>query len=189
MKKQSLVRGPLPPDAQPVITPDTKDWTWVLDRPCPECGFNTQSFPRTAIPDLLRANAAAWQDVLTGPTDPRPRPHPDVWSPLEYACHVRDVCRMYHARLTLMLLIDNPDYPNWDQDATAITDNYPAQNPTTVAADLTAAAETLATTFAALSDQQWLRTGNRSDGATFTTESFARYFLHDPVHHLHDVTS
>ena len=21
------------------ITPDTKDWTWVLERPCPECGF------------------------------------------------------------------------------------------------------------------------------------------------------
>lgn len=20
------------------IVPDTKDWTWVLERPCPECG-------------------------------------------------------------------------------------------------------------------------------------------------------
>jgi hypothetical protein len=25
------------PDA---ITPDTKDWTWVLERACPECGFD-----------------------------------------------------------------------------------------------------------------------------------------------------
>ena len=25
------------PDA---ITPDTKDWTWVLERTCPECGFD-----------------------------------------------------------------------------------------------------------------------------------------------------
>jgi hypothetical protein len=24
------------------IVPDTKDWTWVLDRPCPECGLDTQ---------------------------------------------------------------------------------------------------------------------------------------------------
>jgi hypothetical protein len=23
------------------IIPDTKDWTWVLDRPCPECGLDT----------------------------------------------------------------------------------------------------------------------------------------------------
>lgn len=103
-----------------MITPDTKDWTWVLDRPCPECGFETQSFPRSAITALLRENAAAWQGVLTG--DPRPRPRPDVWSPLEYACHVRDVCRMYHARLTLMLLIDAPHYPDWDQDRTAVED-------------------------------------------------------------------
>jgi hypothetical protein len=35
---------------------------------------------------------------------------------------------------------------------------------------------------------QWQRTGNRSDGARFTVETFARYFAHDPVHHLYDVT-
>ena len=22
------------------ITPDTKDWTWVMERPCPDCGFD-----------------------------------------------------------------------------------------------------------------------------------------------------
>ena len=27
----------------------------------------------------------------------------------------------------------------------------------------------------------------RSDGVAFTVVSFARYFLHDPVHHLDDV--
>ena len=25
------------------ITPDDKDWTWVLERPCPECGFDTRT--------------------------------------------------------------------------------------------------------------------------------------------------
>jgi len=34
---------------------------------------------------------------------------------------------------------------------------------------------------------QYGRTGVRSDGAVFTIESFARYFLHDPLHHLWDV--
>lgn len=189
MKQHSLVPGRPGPDAQGVITPDTKDWTWVLDRPCPECGFDTQSFPRTAIPGLLRDNAAAWADLLKGPADPRTRPQPDVWSPLEYACHVRDVCRMYHARLTLMLLIDDPHYPDWDQDQTAIRDNYPGQHPHTVATELTGAAGTLADAFAALTPTQWLRPSTRGDGARFTTESFARYFLHDPVHHLHDATA
>jgi hypothetical protein len=35
---------------------------------------------------------------------------------------------------------------------------------------------------------QWQRTGNRSDGKRFTVESFARYMMHDPVHHLWDVS-
>src|SRR6266508_1211813 len=160
MKQHSLVPGRLRPDAQAVITPDTKDWTWGLDRPCPECGFDTRSIPRTAMPDLLRANASAWRDARAGPRDPRLRPHPDGWSTLEYACHVRDVCRMFHARLTLMLLIDDPHYPNWDQDQTAIADDYPAQDPATVAADLSTAANALADAFATLTDRQWLRTGN-----------------------------
>jgi hypothetical protein len=57
-----------------------------------------------------------------------------------------------------------------------------------VAADLAANAERIAARFAGVSGDQWQRTGNRSDGNTFTVESFARYFIHDPVHHLHDVT-
>ena len=42
------------------ITPDTKDWTWVLQRPCPECGFDTQGFPVAAVPGMIMANVAAW---------------------------------------------------------------------------------------------------------------------------------
>jgi hypothetical protein len=97
------------------IVPDTKDWTWVLDRPCPECGLDTQRFAREAIVGMMRVNAAAWQDVLTGPGDPRRRPTPSVWSALEYGCHVRDVHRLYDERLTMMLTRDAPEYPDWDQ--------------------------------------------------------------------------
>ncbi len=50
------------------------------------------------------------------------------------------------------------------------------------------AADTLADRFAAVSGGQWLRPGRRSDGASFTVETFARYFIHDPIHHLHDIT-
>jgi hypothetical protein len=48
------------------IEPDTKDWTWVLQRPCPDCGLDTRSLPRDGIAGLTRATAAAWQDLLTG---------------------------------------------------------------------------------------------------------------------------
>ena len=175
-------------DPRRVITPDTKDWTWVLAKPCPECGLDTSAIGREAVPTLLRDNATAWRAVLAGPGDPRRRPAAEVWSPLEYACHVRDVCRIYDQRLIMMLTEDDPHYPNWDQDRTAVQDRYVEQDPATVAAELAAAAETLAARFDAVSGDQWRRTGNRSDGAHFTVETFARYFIHDPLHHLYDVT-
>ena len=170
------------------IVPDAKDWAWVLQRPCPECGLDTQSFPRSAVAGMIRVNAAAWRDALRQPGDARRRPAPGKWSVLEYGCHVRDVLRLYDQRLRLMLTQQGPQYPNWDQDATAVADRYGEQDPAVVAAELAGAAETIAARFGSLAADQWQRTGSRSDGAHFTVESFARYFIHDPVHHLYDVT-
>jgi hypothetical protein len=58
-----------------------------------------------------------------------------------------------------------------------------------VADELQFAASKLADAFDVVTGPQWRRTGRRDDGATFTVESFGRYLLHDPVHHLHDVTA
>jgi hypothetical protein len=97
------------------------------------------------------------------------------------------VFRLYDQRLEMMLTEDDPDFPNWDQDATAVEERYNAQEPRTVAREMNAAAARLADRFDSVSGDTWLRTGNRSDGARFTVESFARYMVHDPVHHLDDV--
>ncbi len=53
---------------------------------------------------------------------------------------------------------------------------------------MTAAAAAVAAAYEAVSGEQWDRTGRRSDGATFTVDTFARYHLHDLVHHAHDVS-
>ena len=136
---------------------------------------------------MILANAAAWPAQLAVPGAAR-RPRPDKWSALEYGCHVRDVLRLYDYRLTLMLTKDDPLYPNWDQDETAVADRYDTQDPATVADELAAAAEAIAARFDTVSGAQWERPGRRGDGAVFTVETFARYFVHDPVHHLYDVT-
>lgn len=170
------------------ITPDTKDWTWVLRRPCPECGFDTSTFPRERVGALVRENVAAWEAVLASP-GVRERPNPQTWSPLEYGCHVRDVFRIYDTRLQLMLTEDDPLFANWDQDATAIEERYGDQAPGQVWAGLAEAGERIATSFDGVAGDQWQRPGRRSDGANFTVETIARYFIHDPVHHLHDATT
>jgi DinB family protein len=169
------------------IVKDTKDWTWVLGRVCDECGFDATEVDRYALPSSVRRNAAAWLEVLALP-GVRRRPARDVWSPLEYGCHVRDVFRVYDERLRLMLEEHNPLFANWDQDDTAVADRYWEQDPVVVSRQLLEAADTIARHFARVDGAQWSRTGRRSDGASFTVDSFARYFLHDVVHHLHDVS-
>jgi hypothetical protein len=168
------------------IVPDTKDWTWVLEEVCPECGFDAAGVDVSRLADEVRANAAAWPALLAAPSA-RQRPSADQWSALEYGCHVRDVFRRFDERLRLMLETDAPRFANWDQDATAVEDRYDRQDPAVVATELVAAGEVLAERWDTVAGEQWERTGHRNDGAVFTVDSFARYFLHDPVHHLHDV--
>jgi len=168
------------------IVPDTKNWTWVLTAPCPECGFDPAAVSFRDVPRLVRTNAAAWPERLASP-DARVRPDDSTWSPLEYAAHVRDVLRIFEARLRLMLHEDSPTFADWDQDATAVDDDYAAQDPATVSAELTEAAEVTAHAFEQVDDSLLGRTGLRSDGSPFTVDTLARYFVHDPIHHLHDV--
>jgi hypothetical protein len=167
------------------IVPDTKDWTWVLERPCPECGFDVQAFPREQLGTMLRENAARWPELLAH-SRVRARPSDDVWSALEYGCHVRDVFRLYESRLQMMLDQQNPTYPNWDQDAAAVEQGYDRQDPDVVAGELLDAAAVLSQRFDALAESDWGRPGTRSDGALFTIESFGRYLIHDPIHHVSD---
>ncbi|MEO5876704.1 MAG: DinB family protein [Streptosporangiaceae bacterium] len=170
------------------ITPDTKNWTWVLDRACPECGFDASASPRPDVGALLRENVAAWHSLIGRPGTHTARPDPSTWSPLEYACHVRDAIKVYDLRLGLMLDQDGPAYPDWNQDETAVASRYHEQDPAAVATDILGLGERLAARFDAVTGQQWDRTGFRSDGSVFTVDTFARYFIHDPIHHYWDVT-
>jgi hypothetical protein len=169
------------------IVPDAKDWTWVIERVCPECGFDASGVDRGDLAGRIGRTTKAWLDVLERP-DVRDRPDDATWSPLEYACHVRDVHRVYAGRVGRMLAEDAPHYENWDQDETAVEDRYAEQNPAVVGDELASAAEELGAIFAGVEGDGWARTGRRSDGASFTVDSIGRYYLHDIEHHLWDVT-
>ena len=168
------------------ITPDTKDWTWVLTRPCPECGFDASSFGRDDIAPMIRDSTARWQAILAR-ADVLLRPRDDMWSPLEYGCHVRDVYRVGDGRLELMLDEENPTFPDWDQDGTAIEEHYGDQDPITIAYELDAVGSNVAARLDGVRGSQWDRPGMRSNGSRFTVDSFARYLIHDPLHHEYDV--
>ena len=168
------------------IQPDTKDWTWVLERPCPDCGFDSSTVSYADVADIVRRDAADWSRRLTAP-EATVRPRPSTWSVLEYGCHVRDVHRIFEQRVTLMLAEDDPVFPNWDQDATALADDYASQDPAEVARDLVVAAHRVADVYAAVRDGLWSRRGLRSNGSEFTVATIAVYHVHDVVHHAWDV--
>jgi hypothetical protein len=168
------------------IEPDDKDWTWVLKRACPECGFDAGDVPGPRVAGWLREKAACWPAVCER-ADAVVRPAPQVWSPLEYACHVRDVCQVFESRVILMRSEEDPVFENWNQDVAAIIDEYGGQEPLAVGVELCAAAEGAAAAFEAVGEGEWERTGRRSNGSRFTIETLGQYFLHDVIHHLHDV--
>ncbi|WP_067567301.1 DinB family protein [Nocardia acidivorans] len=188
------------------IVPDAKDWTWVLERTCDECGFDPSATAFESIPARVRASAAVLTAALDDP-NATVRPDDSTWSALEYAAHVRDVCRIFEHRLdiartgsprpgpviggydTAVTLDDSgiPMFANWDQDETALAENYAAQNTAQVAADLRDAAETTARAYESVSVAELKRPAKRSNGSVFTVETLGRYFLHDVVHHAHDV--
>lgn len=174
------VNEPLAPD------PDDKDWTFVLERPCPECGFVAADIDVAQLPDRVAAAVAPWPEVLARPGC-AVRPAPQTWSPLEYACHVRDVLVLFAERAELIRHEDDPLFGNWDQDATALEQRYWEQDPRVVADELALAARVNAAVWASVSADEWSRPGRRSNGSVFTLDSLARYFLHDIEHHLHDV--
>ena len=172
-----------------MIVPDAKNWTWVLERRCPDCGFDASTCTFAAVPALVRgergavgrAPRSAALSTLVG---------------LTLLCGRRSSTPVTCATSTRSSTsgspyVDggNPLYPNWDQDASAVADRYEEQEPAAVVTSLVAAAEAMAARLEGigLDDQQ--RPGRRGDGALFTVDTIARYMLHDPIHHVWDVTT
>jgi hypothetical protein len=171
-------------------TPDDSDWTWVLARPCPDCGFDASALDPVDVPARLRDAEGRYAAVL-GRDDVRTRPSAGVWSPLEYTCHVRDVCDVMRGRIEQIL--DGGGevvrFANWDQDETAIAKEYWRADPEVVRREVGDAFEAAAAAYGRPVGDQWEWPALRSNGSEFTAATLAQYFLHDIQHHLWDVTA
>lgn len=158
----------------------------MLHEPCTECGLNSAEVDVGEIGRLVRASLPHWAEVLERP-EAQERPSKDVWSATEYACHVRDVFDLFERRLQLMRDQHDPEFANWDQNVTAVEDDYASQDPATVLVQLLVAGNSVAAAFDTVGLDEHARTGRRSNGSVFTIATFGQYFWHDVFHHLHDV--
>ncbi|MPV50530.1 MULTISPECIES: DinB family protein [unclassified Pseudactinotalea] len=173
----------------PEVPVDTQDWTWVLSRTCPDCGLTSADFEPVQVADAATRIAAAFEGLLTsGSADLHRRPAPGVWSPIEYAAHVAEVCQVFDRRLGLILIRVDPEFPDWDQNRAAVDGGYGSRAPRAVAEELQHSAHALAVAIHAVPASEYERTGLRSDGTRFTVVTLLQYALHDLVHHWWDVS-
>ncbi|WP_433206941.1 DinB family protein [Dactylosporangium sp. CS-047395] len=156
---------------------------------CEECGFGYDAVAPRDVPGRLGEFAARFTEALAAVVDIRARPAPDVWSPLEYTCHVRDVLRVQAERLDLALHADAPEFAPMGRDELVVTAAYNRQDPEAVLAALGSAAAVLGTAFAALRPDQLERIGLYPwpEPVPRTLLWLGRHTVHEGEHHLMDI--
>ena len=169
---------------------DERDWVRIVaEESCEECSLASAAVSREALGAAIVQEGLRWAALLACDAgDLRRRPQADVWSPLEYAAHVRDVLVLFAQRVELTLDRDEPDLPWWDHEAAAVEDDYNGQDPSQVAKALLAGAERLASALPS-SHVGWERRATRRGREHFTVEGLARFALHEAYHHRLDSAS
>ena len=153
---------------------------------CEECGFIYQlDEAEVAGPSIVEAAELTG----VGVDELRRRPAPEVWSPLEYACHVRDVFLVQRERVITARRVERLAVQPMGRDERVDYDGYAAQDPADVARQLGDAARLFANVLARLGGADWERTvlyGYPRE-AERTLRWVAVHTEHEARHHLRDV--
>jgi hypothetical protein len=168
------------------IKPDNKNWFVVLDESCAECGYDADQIEIARVGALIREFAAAWPGLLDRP-DIRVRPRDEQWSALEYSAHMRDVFQLFDGRLGVMLGPPGGTFPSWNPQTTADAADYNNEPVADVLAELVAAAKDLADKLDSITEVDLHKSATRDDGIELFVASWAKYVVHDPMHHLIDI--
>jgi hypothetical protein len=157
---------------------------------CPGCGFTYGELPRHHLAAQLGESGRSYGLRLVPDTEVlHRRPSPGEWSPLEYACHVRDVVLMQRDRVYVALVEDEPSFKPMYREERVVFDRYDRQRPAVVGAQVAMAADLLANAFEGLGEAQWSRplVYGFPDPARRDIEWVAHHTLHELVHHLVDI--
>ncbi|MFW6092113.1 MAG: DinB family protein [Actinomycetota bacterium] len=158
---------------------------------CEECGFGYDlGRAAQAGAEITDGAAALAAMVAAAGTDVRSRRWPQTWSPLEYACHVRDMLLVQRERVLLARRKDRPSVEPMGRDERVEHDGYAEQEVADVARQLTDAARLFANVLARLGDADWDRTMEYHYPGTAerSLRWVAVHTLHEVSHHTLDVS-
>ena len=168
-----------------------------VDGYCEQCGFNYDTGDlQSTVTTLIRQAADCSMSLTKAAAGPDPdvvrlRPAPDVWSAIEYACHVRDVLEVQRHRIAQCLAEDRPVYAPMDRTGRVKELKYEDQDPMEVAAALMRFAREFGAAARVLTPPQLGRLGlyNYPVRAPRTLGWVIRHTAHEIQHHRHDITT
>lgn len=165
-----------------------RDWTRSQFEACPDCGCDASVIADTDLGRMVTDAVAAWGTLLaTAPiADLRRWPAPAVWSPLEYACHTRDVVAVFTERIERTAVEPGTLLGWWDHEVAVTAEAYNAQEPVLIAEAMASNARRLGTTLSSLPSEGWDLAAERRPGESFTIRGMGRFVLHEIVHHRQD---
>ncbi|MFH7595752.1 DinB family protein [Streptomyces racemochromogenes] len=157
---------------------------------CAECGFAYDLELAPSVASLAGEYAARYADLLlrTERSALARRAEAGVWSPLEYACHVRDVLLVQRERVLSARRTDTPVATPMGRDERVEHEGYALQDPSDVARQLTDAASLFGNVLHRLPAVDWERTLVYSypEPAERSLRWVAVHTLHELRHHLLD---
>lgn len=166
-----------------------------VDGVCDECGFSYDAGTlQSTVTAVIRQAADCSMVLTTAAAGPEPevvrlRPEPEVWSAIEYACHVRDVLEVQRRRIAQCLAEDRPVYAPMDRTGRVAQERYEDQNPVEVAAALMRFARDFTAAARVLTPPQLGKLGlyNYPVRAPRTLGWLIRHTAHEVQHHLYDI--
>lgn len=159
------------------------------DHTCERCGLAYPSLDIDTSLGLVMESTAMLAALLPSVEEPalRRRPSPQVWSAVEYACHVRDVLLTYAVRVHRGVVEDRPALDPMYGDWRAERFGYATMPLDVLLVELPAAATGFAAEVRAVPDDAWDRTVVRRPTEVRTVRWLVRQAAHECVHHLADV--
>ena len=157
---------------------------------CEVCGFAWDEVAPTEVVAGIRADTAAAADLLEAHAGrATARPDEATWSPLEYACHVRDVLANLRDRIVMALVVDEPaPHPLFGTPRVDLG-LYRLDVPARTAEELVCASEVFARTLECLPEGGGRRTLAYAwpRPAVRTVDWVAAQAFHECRHHLDDI--
>jgi hypothetical protein len=169
--------------------PTSRD-TGSVNPACAECGLDPELLSIPAAADMIEEFGprfvAVFESVAMDPARLCAKPDPDVWSPLEYAVHMRELIR-YHGWLANRALTeDRPEVPAPNPDSVAEGERYNEADPGDVLAGITRQSLRFADRARGMTEVELDRLVVRA-GTDTRVRHMIRNVAHEGHHHLQDV--